>query len=109
MIMGLNAYIYKHDGEDYSNNGISARVNQVCLVNVDGPFDPDEEHPAVFLLAGHLNGTARIVPCEAAYAGLQVMADGCYVATSDSRFSEAIEKMLGHRFYGAVPLHDRVE
>jgi hypothetical protein len=37
------------------------------------------------------------------------MMGGNYAATSDSRFSDKIEEMLGHGFYGAVPIHDRVE
>ena len=37
------------------------------------------------------------------------MMGGCYVATSDSRFGEMIEKKFGIHFYGAVALHDRSE
>ena len=37
------------------------------------------------------------------------MMGGNYAATSDSRFSDKIEQMLGHHFYGAIPIHDRVE
>ena len=37
------------------------------------------------------------------------MMGGNYAATSDSRFSDKVEQMLGHHFYGAVPIHDRVE
>ena len=37
------------------------------------------------------------------------MFGGNYGATSDSRFSEKVEEMMGSSFYGAVPIHDRVE
>jgi len=37
------------------------------------------------------------------------MFGGNYAATSDSRFGEAIEKLTGQDFYGAVPIHDRKE
>jgi hypothetical protein len=37
------------------------------------------------------------------------MMGGCYVGASDGRFSEAVEEIVGARFYGAVPLHDRFE
>lgn len=37
------------------------------------------------------------------------MFGGCYVATSDSRFSDEVERIVGGRFYGAVALHDRFE
>ena len=30
-------------------------------------------------------------------------------ATSDSRFSEKVEEMMGTPFYGALAIHDRVE
>jgi len=37
------------------------------------------------------------------------MFGGNYASTSDSRFGEAVEKIIGTRFYGAVAVHDRVE
>jgi hypothetical protein len=37
------------------------------------------------------------------------MAGGNFGSTSDGRFSEACRKLLGHDFYGAVPIHDRFE
>jgi hypothetical protein len=37
------------------------------------------------------------------------MDGGNFAATSDSRFNEACRKLLGHDFYGAVAIHDRVE
>lgn len=41
--------------------------------------------------------------------GAGPMAGGAFVHTSDSRFSRAVEDVVGHRFYGAVALHDRWE
>ena len=37
------------------------------------------------------------------------MFGGNYATTSDSRFSELCEELLGTNFYGAVAVHDRVE
>ena len=37
------------------------------------------------------------------------MMGGHYGATSDSRFSDAVEEMMGTPFYGALAIHDRVE
>jgi len=34
---------------------------------------------------------------------------GNFAASSDSRFSQACRELLGHHFYGAVAIHDRVE
>jgi hypothetical protein len=105
--MGLNAYIFKSNLGECSNSGVSARYDQVCIVNIEGPFEPDDNHPAVELVADRVEGIARIVPVE--LVGRWAMMGGCYIATSDSRFSQAVEKLIGNKFYGAVPLHDRVE
>ena len=37
------------------------------------------------------------------------MDGGNYAATCDSRFNSAIKELIGHHFYGAVAIHDRVE
>lgn len=122
--MGLIVSIYKDKGREWSNGGVSSRVDELTLVNVDGPFEPTEDRPAALLVPNAM-GTVRVVPAiEVAPGGSYVeqgaedalgapgvgpMMGGCYVATSDSRFSEKIEALLGGRFYGAVPLHDRFE
>ena len=104
--MGMIAYIYKN-GTDCSNHGASSRVDRVTITNVDGPFNPTDDAPAAKLVKGNLTGTVKIVMEE--NEGQQIMFGGCYVATSDSRFNRKIEEITGPPFYGAVPLHDRVE
>lgn len=37
------------------------------------------------------------------------MAGGNYAASSDSRASDSLHTVCGHRFYGAVAIHDRIE
>lgn len=37
------------------------------------------------------------------------MAGGNYAASSDSRACDALDTVLGQRFYGAVAIHDRIE
>jgi hypothetical protein len=37
------------------------------------------------------------------------MFGGNYAGTSDSRFKDAVENLIGTRFYGAIPVHDRYE
>lgn len=106
--MGLLAHIYKA-GSNCSNGGISETASEVCILNVSGPFDPSDTRPAVLLVPGNLKGIAKIVPKALADAGRWTIFGGCYVATSDSRFTEAVEQITGARFSGAVPLHDRVE
>lgn len=104
--MGLLASIFRSDDRDFSNGGISSRYKQVCIVNVEGPFEPSDTAPGVFLVKGPMN-SLHLVPdrCQEKWT----MMGGCFVHTSDSRFSRAAEKLLGHGWYGAVALHDRVE
>lgn len=110
--MGLTAEVYRWTLGDCSNGGISSRVDKVTIVNADGPFEPSEDAPAVELVAEkHFEwATIRAVPVDAPEDRRNgPMMGGAYVATSDSRFREAIERLIGHGFYGAVALHDRWE
>lgn len=109
--MGLLVNIYRSDS-DCTNNGVtspSRNFKGLCLTNVEGPFTPDEEYPAAKLeKVTHPWGShVRIIPEE--LEGKPSMMGGNYAATSDSRFNEAIEALLGHNFYGALPVHDRTE
>lgn len=100
---------------DCTNNGVSAQFDQLCLVNVDGPFDPSDTAGAAMLVKGNVDGIVVIKPAfeedDGSYhvTNQWVMMGGNYAATSDSRFSQAVERILGDRFYGAVAIHDRVE
>jgi hypothetical protein len=115
--MGLTLHIYKPGYGDCSNGGISGRCDEVVCVNIDGPSEPDENRPPVLLVGGAIPGIARCVPAaehlgiwgQAWPDGVGPMMGGCYVSTSDSRFSEKVEEIVGGRFYGAVALHDRYE
>lgn len=99
-----------------SLDGISERATSVTIVNIPGMFVADGPHlataPAV-ILESHVRGIARLVPAVFKDGQWQRdkttmwQAGGAYVATSDSRFSDAIERLTGTRFYGAIPLHDR--
>ena len=121
--MGLILDVYKSSGRSFSNGGFSERVDEVTVVNVGGPFEPNEERPAALLLAGNTSDSVKVVPAlkvrtgyvplEAKDAlgqpGVGPMFGGTFVGTSDSRFSEAIRAILGRGFYGAVAFHDRFE
>lgn len=110
--MGLTLHIYKSGLGDCSNGGISGRCDEVVCVNIAGPSEPDVNRPPVLLVAGAYPGIARCVPFEddsRPLHGVGPMMGGCYVATSDSRFTEKVEEIVGGRFYGAVALHDRYE
>lgn len=106
--MGLPVSVYRHSKYDATNGGISSKFTELTVINAEGPFEPTEDRPAVMLVKNPYDSVV-IKAVSDIEAGHWCMMGGNYAATSDSRFREAIEKMTGHRFYGAVPIHDRVE
>ena len=109
--MGLLVSIYRDiDKIDCTNGGVSSRnIKGLCLTNVNGPFEPNEEYPAAELVKQtfYFGSSVKIIPKEVKHKS--TMMGGNYAATSDSRFNQAIKSLLDHDFYGAVPIHDRVE
>lgn len=103
-----------------SNGGISERVDQVTLVDADGPFEATPEAPAVRLVKRVIGGEAIITATPVVehesmachLTGKETacgpMMGGSYIACSDSRFGKAV-RALGGNGYGAVALHDRFE
>lgn len=116
--MGLNIYVYRHPGKDCTNGGISASHAVLTVVNIPGPFEPTDERPPVLLVEGPCR-TAVIVPAVPGPTGagwlpggagmVGPMSGGNYANTDDGRFVDAVERIVGHHFYGAVPVHDRFE
>ena len=111
--MGLMVSVYRDSGMyDCTNGGITANHKRLTVVNVPGPFKPTADRPAALLVKGPL-GDPTVVPAVQDATGEWVpekrpgivgpMAGGNYVATSDSRWRQAVG------FYGAVPVHDRFE
>lgn len=114
---GITAHIYRSNGGDTSNRGISTRVNKVTVIGtlredgkldpVRGPFTPTDDAPAVILVRRHgvmgSPGTVHARPYGDDLPRTGWMAGGTYIATSDSRLVEAAG------FYGAISLHDRRE
>lgn len=96
-----------------TNGGLSSGVTEITVVGLgkgSEMFAPDSRAPA-FRLESHVPGCLRLVPVDDPRAGncAGPMFGGNYAATSDSRFSKVCERLLGHRFYGAVAIHDRYE
>lgn len=126
--MGLRVSVYRQAENEFSrswpcdttNGGITSRYSDLCVVNVEGPFEPTDDCPAVMLVKGALR-TVILVPAELIMPGewLPVpgntkeyagpMFGGNYAATSDSRFSEAIHALGCDNSYMAVPVHDRFD
>ena len=49
--MGLLVSVYKDNLGDCTNSGVSSRdIDGLCLINVDGPFDPCDRYPAAKLI-----------------------------------------------------------
>jgi hypothetical protein len=121
--MGMLASVYRTvetqlaDGtavmQDCTNGGWSSRFNQVCIVNVPGPFAPDSRNPAVMLVR-HPSPNIKSVHCVAVehhMADKWTMMGGNFIHTSDSRFGETVRGLLGDpdANVGAIAIHDRTE
>lgn len=115
--MGLIVSVYRDSGSrmDCTNGGVSGRVTSLTVVNVEGPFEPTDDRPAVMIIDGPRAGSAPnpILVNAVKVAGVWMpdrpngmigpMFGGNYGATSDSRFSRAAG---GRR---PLPIHDRFE
>lgn len=124
-VKGLRADVLKHKGGDCSNGGLSSRVDEVTIVGLipDGEsaarpmpedaqvFEPSETAPPVVLVAKTFSFGGPYVSARPAEPGEGVgpMMGGCYIASSDSRFSSTVAVLTGDKTIGAVPLHDRYE
>jgi len=109
--MGMTVSVFRWGLGDCTNNGVSAVAGSLCVVNVPGPFNPSPALPAVELVEGP-GGRGHVIlrPVEAKNPGMVgPMSGGNFGYSSDSRFSEAIQKLTGSRHYGAVSIHDRYE
>ena len=111
---GLLVSIYRSEGGDCTNGGVSSTANQAIVV---GPGIPEifsnknhdgSELPVLRLkpVSGNTKGV-RLVPV--ALDGKWAMMGGNFAHTSDGRFGAAIRSMIGCDFYGAVAIHDRCE
>ena len=110
--MGLTVSVYRAGRGDFTNGGISAKHDDLTVVNVVGPFAPTPSRPPVLLVDG-ARGTKRVVPAYQDSDGawwmvaetelVGPMMGGNYASSSDSRWTSAVG------FYGAVAIHDRYE
>jgi len=105
--MGLTVDIYSPSGRVGSCGGISRRVRQLTLMNVEGPWDPTPEAPAANLVKRQRVGNIVAIPED--LEGQWTSHGGCFVYSCDSRFARAVEDLSGYEFRFPVALHDRVE
>lgn len=108
--MGLLISVYRNsNGGDCTNGGVTASANQLCLVNVDGPFEPRDGLPPAWLVPGNVPNAAKIVIADPHGPDRRwSMFGGNYAGTSDSRFTGAVKRLCGTSL-GVVPVHDRYE
>ena len=108
--MGIHVSVYRSEYLDCTAGGISSTADQLCIINVDGPFDPSDDVPAAVLVVAEPIQGQKILRIEPADKGDQwTMFGGNYASTNDSRFSAKCKQLLGSGFYGAVAVHDRIE
>lgn len=121
--MGLIASIYRDSAADFSDGGVSSGYQRVCIVNIDGPFQPTANAYPVMLVPGNLPGTVKIVEAVDSYdLGVEweakrisnrvgPMMGGTFIHTSDARFGRAVADLIGGSPYGVGPVafHDRWE
>jgi len=103
--MGMIAYVYDSPLGNCSNKGLSSKFKKVVVTNVEGPFDPGPDMPAVELVKLRWG---NIVAKPVGLSG-HSMFGGAYIATSDARFNDAVAKLSGYEHSFPVALHDRVE
>lgn len=107
--MGMLVSVYRAAGRgDCTNSGASSSADFLCVVNVEGPYEPSADMPGFELV--HRGDMPVLVPYMVPYNGISntkrvgPMFGGNYAASSDSRFREATAP-----FYGALPIFDRYE
>ena len=106
--MGLLVHVYRRRDRDCTNCGVAAKSDRLLVIG-DGDTPPDTLSLPVMVLQQHEPGAVSLRPLEGdPYGGIGPMAGGNY-AVGDSKFNEAVEKLLGTKFYGAVAIHDRFE
>ena len=125
---GLSLNVYRVNGRDCTNGGISAKADRLVVVGIfiDGEvqplprdcqvFEADELAPAVVLVPSRAPGydaCPHLVPLEfvdglpAGHVG--PMAGGNYAGTSDSRWGELGKKFGQNLALDVVRIHDRSE
>lgn len=104
--MGLLISVYRNsEFGDSTNGGLSSVHNSFCVTNVDGPFNPSEKTPELILEKGPFNTVRLVVP---SLKGQSAMFGGNFGNTSDSRFGQAVNKIIGINL-DIVKIFDRVE
>ena len=107
--MGMILNVYRDaSGVDCTNGGVSGILNTICVVNVEGPFQPGLSVRAFRLEERAGCGLVLYPEGSTPSDSVGPMFGGNYAGTSDSRFSEACEALIGFN-PGVVRVFDRYE
>jgi len=119
--MGMLVSVYRNTLGDSTNGGVSAKLDQFIVANVEGPFNPEPNATDVlFLDSCSYSNEPKLI--SAVYNNLRdewepisralgewVMFGGNYAGTSDSRFCEATSDITGGTRMTLVKVFDRIE
>ena len=108
--MGMLVNVLSRRDGDRSNGGVS-RTNDTLLVIEAGAAAPLDATMPVMVLVQHAPGAVSLRPLHHTPSSKGEVGPiaGGNLAVGDKRFNEAVQKLLGTKFYGAVAIHDRFE
>jgi hypothetical protein len=117
--------VYRSHHGDCTGGGISSAARHLCVVNVDGGFEPHPDSPAALLVCTpsiHLVPAVEVstgmwMPMKAPQGSVGPMHGGNLADSADSRWYRAIRELMAHMNDGhmpvgystAVSIHDRFE
>jgi len=103
--MGMLVTVYRANHGDTTNNGISSQYDELIVKEVSGPFNSGDDRELTLTVDSR--GNPKLIPASIP-EGKWVMFGGNYAGTSDSRWGQALRKLLGYD-PRVVPIFDRVE
>lgn len=92
-----------------ANGGWTEEHDELYVACHEGPWEVDEDDPALFVLELGPLGSIHLAPAVKREGVAGPMMGGSYAGTCDSRFSRMVEALTGHPWHGAVAVHDRYE
>jgi hypothetical protein len=119
--MGLLVQVYRNNQGDSTNGGVSSKLDQFTVANVEGPWSPfPEDTDVLFLDYCSYSKSPKLIPAVynkfrkewepvSRALGEWVQFGGNYAGTSDSRFSRATSEITGGVSLGVVKIFDRIE
>ena len=103
--MGLTVMVMRNPLGDCTNGGLSSKHTGFVVTNLEGPFEPSEDHPAIRIIKGHVPLSLIAVP-EQEPNGIRMMG-GNHVYSSDGRFANGLTELVLYHWGQQYPaLHD---